>query len=99
MLAASTDLSAAYDTVEHKILLMKLDYCNALLYNLNNNEINMLQAVQIEYISSGYQLDKVNAYEKKIHFFEMKFSTAFCWPSTATETSVKFYNYYVINLH
>ena len=44
------------------LVLMKLDYCNALLYNLNNNEINMLQAVQnaaIRLISGGHKFDRI----------------------------------------
>lgn len=44
------------------LVLMKLDYCNALYYHLNSNEMNMLQAVQnaaIRLISGGHKYDRI----------------------------------------
>ena len=36
----------AYATIVCSLVLSKLDYCNALYYNINNSEHNLLQSVQ-----------------------------------------------------
>ena len=51
VVAASTDLSAAYDTVDHKILLMKLQY-----YGVEGSELNLLKT----YLSNRQQYTDIN---------------------------------------
>ena len=51
MVAANTDLSAAYDTVNHKIHLKKLEY-----YEITGNELKLFKS----YLSNSKQYADIN---------------------------------------
>ena len=56
VVAASTDLSAAYDTVNHKILLKKLEY-----YGVSGTELELFKS----YLSNRKQYADINTKNQK----------------------------------
>ena len=64
-------------TIMCSLVLSKLDYCNALYFNINSNEINMLQSVQnsaIRLITGGHKYDRVSITPlfKQLHWLKIR---------------------------
>ena len=53
-----TDLSAAYDTIDHKILLNKMDF-----YGIRNKELQLLTS----YLSDRNQFVMVDTFKSKLN--------------------------------
>ena len=64
-------------TIICSLILSKLDYCNALYYKINNNEIMLLQSVQnaaLRLIHGGHKYDRVNLTPlyKELHWLKIE---------------------------
>ena len=65
------------NTIVTSLILSRLDYCNALFYNIDTNEINMLQSVQnsaIRLVSGQFKYDRkpISHLFTKFHWLKVR---------------------------